>query len=72
MLLKLPRLLASHLLSQLYCPLALLFLPITTNNFSIEGHVFSQVERVANLVEILPDVRRVREISRPIRVLACC
>jgi hypothetical protein len=69
MALKLPWLLARHLLSQLYFPLALVFLPIAANNFSVEGHVFPQVESVANLIEILPDVRRVRKISWPIRVL---
>jgi hypothetical protein len=70
MVLKLPWLLARCLLSQLYFPLALVFLPIAANNLSVEGHVFPQVECVANLIEILPDVRRVRKVSRPIRVLA--
>jgi hypothetical protein len=72
MVLKLPRLLARHLLSQLYCPLALVFLPIAPNNFSVESHVFPQAESVANLIEILPDIRCVRKVSRPIRVLEDC
>ena len=72
MVLKLPRLLAGHLLSQLYRPLALVFLPVTANDFSIEGHVFLQLERAAHLVEILPDIRRVGKVPRPIRVLSGC
>jgi len=56
-ILELPWLLARSGLPKCYLPLPLLLVPIATGDSSVEGHVLPQIECVANLVEILPDVR---------------
>jgi hypothetical protein len=55
-------------LAELDGPLALLVVPVRPNDLSIEGHVLSQIERLADLVEVLPDIRRVAEETRPVGV----
>jgi hypothetical protein len=53
-------------LLQLDQPFSGLLLPITPDDLGIEGHVLSQAPYFADLVKILPDIRRVREEARPV------
>lgn len=41
-------------------------LPVTSNDFGVEGHVFSQTPYFAHLVEVFPDVRGVRKKTGPV------
>lgn len=50
-------LLASLVIAQLHAPSTLGIIPVSAYNFGIEGHVLSQVKRVAYFVEVLPDIR---------------
>lgn len=47
-------------------PFAGLLLPVTSNDFGVEGHVFSQTPDFAHLVEVFPDVRGVRKETGPV------
>lgn len=47
-------------------PFASLLLPVTSNDFRVEGHVFPETPYVAHLVQIFPDVRAVGEEAWPI------
>ena len=52
-------------------PFALLLVPIAAYNGSVEVHVLAQIKRVADLVEVCPDVRRVAEEAWPVGILRC-
>jgi len=52
-------------------PFAFFLVPVAAYNRSIEVHVFTQIERVADFVKVGPDVGRVAEKARPVGVLQC-
>lgn len=49
-------------------PFASLLLPVTSNDFRVEGHVFPETPHIAHLVQIFPDVGAVGEEAWPIRL----
>jgi len=69
MILELSRLLPGSVLAQLDLPLAFLLVPVAANDLRVEGHVLPQIECGDDLLEILEDIRRVREESWPVGVL---
>ncbi len=68
--LKLAGFLSWGLLPQLDGPLSFVFLPVTAGDLGVKGHVLAQVEDAANLVEIGPQIARVRVEARPVWVLS--
>lgn len=50
-------------------PLAFVLDPATLEHFCLELHVLSEIEGIADLVEIFPDIGGVGEVSRPVGVL---
>ena len=51
-------------------PLARVILPICASNFTVEVHVFAQTPDFADLVEVFPDIGRVGEEPRPVRLMS--
>ncbi len=55
-------------LFQLDEPLPSLLLPVAPNDFGVEGHVFPQPPHFAYFVQVFPDIRRIGEETRPVRL----
>lgn len=65
---KLSRFLAFLRLSQPDFPLASLLIKPAAHDLRTKGHVLAQIECLAHFVKVLPDIRRVGEETRPVRV----
>ena len=68
--LKLARLLSREPLPQFDGPLSFVFLPVAAGDLGVEGHVLAQVKDAADLVEVGPQIGRVRVEARPVWVLS--
>ncbi len=55
-------------LLEFYKPFASFLLPVRSDNFCAEMHVFTEAPDFANLVEVLPDIRRVAEEPWPVGI----
>lgn len=55
-------------LSQLHSPLAIVIVPVSSNDFCIEDHVLPKIKGVTDFVQVFPDIWRVGKESRPVRV----
>ena len=66
---ELSGLLAREDLAEFDSPFALVLVPVATGHLGVEGHVLAEVEDVAHLVEVCPQVGGVRVEARPVGVL---
>ena len=67
-ILELSRLLSKSVFPELDEPFAFVFFPVAADDLGRELHVLAEIEGVADLVQVLPDVRRVREESGPVGI----
>ena len=50
----------------LYCPLPVVLVPNTANDFSVECHVFSKIESLADFIQVFIDIWGATRESWPI------